>query len=177
MKINEVAHAFAFALFQIAKTENKLDLIEDELNEIKEVLSGNLELKKVISSPTISKEKKKAVCGEILKEFSPITFNWLYMLIDLERESMLSSIIEDYSRLAYSVRKRAIAKVITAVSLSEEQAKKVKEKLSFASKKNITLREIVDPSIIGGIIVYMDGRIIDGSIKHRLEILRQKLVV
>ncbi|MBI4744296.1 MAG: F0F1 ATP synthase subunit delta [Actinobacteria bacterium] len=177
MKTSEIAHAFAFALFQIAKTENKLDLVEDELNEIRDVISSNLELKKVISGPTISKEKKKAVCGEILKDFSPITINWLYILIDLEKENMLSSIIDDYSKLAYSVRKRAIAKVITAIPLSEEQSKKIAERLSSVSKKNITLREIVDPSIIGGIVVYMDGRVIDGSIRHQLDALHQKLVI
>ena len=177
MRADSVVKGYAEALFGVARSEDVIEVVEDELNKLKEILQKNSELREFLSNLRIALEGKKKALMEIFgKDVSPITLNHLNLVIDQGRQRKLVSIIEEYFRLATAAREKVTAEVITSVPLSEKMAEKLRRALTKATKKQVFLKPRVDPSILGGAIVRVENKIIDGSLRHQLEQMRRAMV-
>ncbi|NIS61666.1 MAG: F0F1 ATP synthase subunit delta [Proteobacteria bacterium] len=177
MRADSVVKGYAEALFQVAKSEDIIEVVEDELYRLKEVLQGNAELREFLSNLRIASEgKKKAVMEIFGKGVSPVTLYHLNLVIDQGRQRKLLPIIEEFFSLAAAAREKVTAEVITSVPLSEKMAEKLRRALTKATKKQVFLKPRVDPSILGGAIVRVENKIIDGSLRHRLEQMRRAMV-
>lgn len=177
MASDPVVRGYAEALFQMAKAEEILDRVEEELTRFKNAIESNAEVKEFLSDLQISPEGKKSAMSQIFGEkVSAITLNWLNLVIDQGRQRRLPNIIETFFALAQESREKVTAEVITSVSLSEDQVQRLEKELSKASKKQVFLKPMVDESILGGVIVKIENKIIDGSVKHRLEEMKQEMV-
>lgn len=177
MRDDSVVKGYAEALFQVAKSEDLVEVVEDELLKLKEVLQENSELKEFLNNLRIAPEGKKKALMEIFgKGTSPITLNHLNLIIDQGRQRKIVAIIEEYFRLAAAAREKITAEVVTSVPLSEEMAEKLRRQLTKVTKKQVFLKSRVDPSILGGAIVRIENKIIDGSVRHQLEGMRQTMV-
>ncbi len=177
MASDPLVRGYAEALFQMARAEESLDRVEEELTRLKTVLESNAEIKEFLSHLQISSEGKKSAVSQIFGDkVSPLTLHWLHLVIDQGRQRRLLGMIETFFMLAQESREKVTAEVITAMPLSEDLLQRLEKELSRASKKRVFLKPMVDESILGGVIVKMENKIIDGSVKHRLEEIKQEMV-
>jgi F-type H+-transporting ATPase subunit delta len=177
MASDPVVKGYAEALFQVARAEESVDRVEEELTRMKDALESNVQVKEFMNNLQISPEGKKSALSQIFGgKVSPIILNWFNMVIDQGRQRKLPSILEVFFALAQESREKVTAEVISSVSLSEDQVQRLEKELSRASKKQVFLKPMVDESILGGVIVKIENKIIDGSVKHHLEEMKQEMM-
>jgi F-type H+-transporting ATPase subunit delta len=177
MASDPLVRGYSEALFQMARAEESLDRVEEELTRLKNGLESNAEIKEFLSNLQISPEGKKSAISQIFGDkVSTLTLNWLNLVIDQGRQRKLPGMIEVFFTLAKESREKVTAEVITAVPLSEDLIQRLEKELSRASKKQVYLKPMVDESILGGVIVKIENKIIDGSVKHRLEEIKREMV-
>jgi F-type H+-transporting ATPase subunit delta len=169
--------AYAEALFQVARAEEMLDRVEEELTRLKKTLDSNVELREFLGDPLLSAAGKK---DALLKIFggvlSPVTLHWLDMVVDQERQRRLPLIIEAFFILTQEAREKVTAEIITSVPLSEELSKRLETELSRVTKKRVFLKPVVDDSILGGVIVKVADKVIDGSVRGRLDEIKKEMI-
>ncbi len=177
MASDPLVRGYAEALFQVARAEESLDRTEEELTRLKSSLESNAELKEFLSNPQIPPDGKKSAFSQIFGEkLSPLTLHWINMVVDQGRQRKLPTIIETFFGLAQEAREKVTAEVISSIPLSEEMIERLEKELSRTSKKRVFLKPTVEESILGGVIVKIENKIIDGSIKHRLEEIKKEMV-
>jgi F-type H+-transporting ATPase subunit delta len=178
-----VAGRYAEALFAIAskekaltKQEKTIDKIEAELKIIETVINENEKLQQLLYHPRISVEDKKGVLEKLFKgKISQTTSNFLGLLIDRRREAFFCDIVTEYVKLANDRRNIVAAQVASAVELNEKEKGELDRVLDKLTGKKVRTSYVVDPSLIGGIVVRMGDKIIDGSIKTRLATMKESL--
>ena len=169
--------SYAEALFQVARAEEMLDRVEEELTRLNKSLESNAELREFLSTLQISPDGKKSALSQIFgQKISPVTLHWIDMVVDQGRQRRLPAIIEAFLTLAQDAREKVTAEVITSVPLSEDLAKRLEQELSKITKKRVFLKPMVDDSILGGVIVKIENKVIDGSVRHRLEEIKNEMI-
>ncbi|MHB1653169.1 MAG: F0F1 ATP synthase subunit delta [Desulfitobacteriaceae bacterium] len=170
-----LARRYAQALFDIA-SETSLDPINKELGEVTRLIEEQEEVAQVLYHPHISLTEKKALMNRLLSgQVGNVVRHFLYLLIDRRRQNLLPLIEREFSRLADEARQIVEAKVASAVALTPGQAEKLKEQLGHMTGKTVRLVSELRPELIGGVLVQMGDRVMDGTIKHALERMRQEL--
>ncbi|MGQ9455718.1 MAG: F0F1 ATP synthase subunit delta [Armatimonadota bacterium] len=167
---------YAMALLNAAHKSNVVDQVESDLGLVSYVLESEPNLLRVVSSPTISRRRKKAILEDIFGgRIHPLTQSFLDLLVEKSREEILSAIEPEYVELANSFRGVVKAEVTAAVELLAEERERLVRKLSEITDKKIVLLTQVDPSIIGGLIVKIGDTLIDGSIRCQLAAIKSRL--
>jgi F-type H+-transporting ATPase subunit delta len=168
--------AYADALFEIAKAEGSLETVEDELFRVARTLEANDELSATLSDQAIPIERRQALVETLLGgRASPITTALVSFVVGAGRSKSLPEIIDKLVAKAAEERREAVAEVRTAFPIDEAHRKKLADALNKATGKHVSLKVIVDPSIMGGVVAQIGDTVIDGSIRHRLEQLRESL--
>ncbi|WP_075983183.1 F0F1 ATP synthase subunit delta [Bacillus massilinigeriensis] len=177
MMSSTVARRYALALFQIAKEQQLLDQMEEELRVVKETVSDNEDLQAVLKSPKLTKEKKKEILATAFANVNPHVLNTLKLLIDRHRENIISDVAYDFIELSNEEKGIAEAKVYSVRPLTDE------EKEAFSTtyaakvgKKSLRVENIVDTDLLGGIKIRIGNRILDGSLKGKLDRLGRQLL-
>lgn len=168
---------YGSALYQAAVERNKKDLILDEANEVLSIFENEPEFYYFINYPAISAMEKKAVLknvfeGKICQEL----LNLLYVLTDKGRTARFSKIIKAYKDMVDREEGVTYGTVYSVEPLTDSQINKMEKQLTDLLKEETKLENKLDSSLIGGIKVMVDGRIIDASIKKRLQDLSSKLI-
>jgi F-type H+-transporting ATPase subunit delta len=177
MASDPLVTSYAEALFQVARAEETLDRVEEELTRLNKSLDSNAELREFLSNLQISSDGKKSALFQIFGgKVSPITLHWINMVIDQGRQRRLPMIIEAFLKLTEDARDKVTAEVITSIPLSEDLAMRLERELSKVTKKRVFLKPMVDDSILGGVIVKIENKVIDGSVKHRLEEIKNEMI-
>ncbi len=173
----QLAIKYATAIFEIAKEENKLVPYGEELASIRQNLFSIPEAKAFFANPQIQPEAKKELLTKCFKgEVSKMIFNFLLLLVDKRRIGIFEAIEEEYHKLSNRERGIMIADVTTARGLSKTQQIQLSKKLASITNKKIQLRLHEDAKILGGVIVKIGDKRIDGSVAGRLAALRQQLL-
>src|SRR4030043_742298 len=155
--------SYAEALFQVARAEEALDRVEEELTRLNKSLESNSELREFLSNPQISSDGKKSALFQIFGgKISPITLHWMNMVVDQGRQRRLPTIIEAFFTLAQDARDKVTAEGITSIPLPEDLVQRLGQELSKVTKKRVFLKPIIDDSILGGVIVKIENKVIDG---------------
>lgn len=176
MAAEGVVHGYAEALFRVVNAEGDLDLVEDELFRFGKLVESNSELKQALSDQTTPKAQRVKVLEDILTgKVSDHTFGLLAFIVTQGRARQLPQILEELSALAAEARNVAVAEVRTAVPLDDDQRKRLAEALSAATGKKVDLKVLVDPSVIGGVSATVGDTVIDGTIRRRLEQLKDQV--
>jgi F-type H+-transporting ATPase subunit delta len=174
MSNSTVANRYAAALFQVAKENDQVAQIGDQMRVVKEALRQNPELLSFLKLPKVSVEKKKEVVKEAFSAASSYIVNTLLLMIENRREDYLLQMAEEYIVLANNERGIAEATVTSVRPLSE--AEKSSLSAAFAKKigkKTLEIQNIVDPKLLGGLKVRIGNRIFDGSLRGKLDRLKQ----
>jgi F-type H+-transporting ATPase subunit delta len=168
--MSAVAKRYARAVFEVAQERGLVDQIEQDLVLVSNAVLENKGISKILNHPQVSKESKKDLVSQIFQNaVSAETLNFLHLLLDNDRQNLLSSIVRFYTAIANEARGIADAIVTTAKPLSAEEESKIAEQFGKQIQKKLRIQTVVDPSILGGVIVKIGDRLYDGSIKSKLE--------
>lgn len=166
---------YARALFDLAVEENQLDQFNQELTEIHGLITGQEDLKKLLHHPRIPEADKKDLMKRILGDASPMIVNFIMLLIDKGRISLLKGIIEHFQDMVREAKGIIEVQVYTALELTAALEAKLAEKLKKLTEKEVELKVQVDPGLIGGMKLRIGDKVIDGSIQTHLERIKENL--
>lgn len=178
MRTGKISKHYAKALVDLAKNQGKLDEVWEELSRFSNLLESEETLKYIFFNPSIAPVHKSLVLEEISERIrlSPLTVNFLNLLLRKGRLENLSDIIEQYRVLWDEILNRATAEVQSATPLSEETKVRLREKLSQVTGKDIILKTSVNPELLGGIVTKIGSLVFDGSVRTQLDRVREKLI-
>ena len=174
--INVIADRYAQALFEVGEETQTTSELYQELSELVGILNENKDLYNFLKSPLISREDKKNVMQNIFKnQLSDNMNNFFKVVIDKDRMSTIEYIKESYKSLLNDKNNILEGTAITAVKLSEKEIKDLEKNLSIKYNKNVTLNNIVDEAILGGVLVKLGNEEIDGTVRTRLSKMKNQL--
>jgi len=173
---DSVVQGYARALFAVADAEGELDRVEDQLYRFGKAVEAQPTLREALTDPGLPPERKIAVIREILEhKASRHAIALLSFLIEGGKTRDLPKIIEALAEVVAEQRRQAVAEVRSAVPLDEQRRKKLADALEKATGKEIQLKAIVDPSVMGGVVARVGDQVFDGSVKRKLEMAREQL--
>lgn len=172
-----VSKTYGEALFQLALEEGTLTTIIEEVNVVKEALVKNPDLLKLLNHPKIDKEEKLSVIENIFKgRVSDTLVGFLILIVQKDRYNDLDGIFEYFQASVREYKNIGVASITSAVTLTEEEKKQIESKLLQTTKySQFELTFTVDKSIIGGLIIRIGDRVVDSSIKTKLQMLEKDL--
>jgi F-type H+-transporting ATPase subunit delta len=172
----EAIRGYAQALFSIAEAEDALESVGDELFRFARALETENSLRESLTDPALPVERKKAVLQEILGEkVSQHTVSILGFLVEQGKARELGRIVDELVSLAAERGKAAVAEVRTAIPLEADHQRRLAEALEKATGKKVELKVVVDPSVVGGVVARVGDQVIDGSIRKRLELAKERM--
>jgi F-type H+-transporting ATPase subunit delta len=171
-----VARRYAEAFFSIAQEADKIDDYQSELGKIVQSIEEIEGLKKYFAHPLIPTKEKKDVANQLFSSaVSPVTLNFLLLVLDKKRQTYLELIYKEYEEMADESRNIKKVELISAMAVPEAEVSALAETLSRSTGKTIQLRLTIDSSLLGGVKIRMGDKIIDASIAKKLEMLRKNL--
>jgi F-type H+-transporting ATPase subunit delta len=177
MSNGTVAKRYAIALFQVAKEQNLLEQVEQELLAVRTVFAENKRLDSVLNHPKVTKENKKSLVKESFSNISAPVLNTLFILIDRHRQSIISDVVDFFIEAANDARGIADAKVYSARELSEDEKNALATTFAKKVGKNaLRIQNIVDKSVLGGVKLRIGNRIYDGSVSGKLARVERELL-
>ncbi len=172
-----IAERYATAIFEIAQENKNLDALEASLSDLAAALGDSADLRTLISSPLISRGDQGAAISAIAKKMklSPVMQKSLALMAEKRRLFVLPQLIDALRALLMEERNEVIADVVSAKALTEAQSKKLAKTLSTRVGKTVTINASVDESLIGGLVVKVGSKMIDTSIRSKLNSLQNSM--
>ena len=168
--------AYAEALFAVARAEGPLAEIEDELFRVAQVVRGSDELRDKLADPHIPVAVRQQIIIDLLDgKAQPATTNLVSMVVGNGRIRELPAIVDALVAMTALEANKAVAEVRSAIALTDDQKSRLADALGKATGKQVEVKVILDPSIKGGLVAQVGDTVIDGSIRRRLEQLRNAL--
>lgn len=176
MLLNAVAVRYAQALFEIAKLGKMLDEQLGELIKVQLVFEEHAPLARAIQSPTVPSQVKKSILQRVLtKRVTDTTLHFLYVLVDKNREMYVPAIVEAYKELLRQERGQVEVVVQTASALDDKLIAQVEKQMLEYTGKKVELRQEVVPDLLGGLVLRIGDRIIDGSVRRQIIQIHERL--
>ncbi|GIW21510.1 MAG: ATP synthase subunit delta [Candidatus Sericytochromatia bacterium] len=172
MKNTVVSSRYTEALFNIAKEKNFVTKIQSDLKLISDTFLDNADLNKFFFNPIVSIDDKKEIIEKLFKNnIDSVTFSFINLLLDKKREGNIFEIKEIFDKMVNNLFSKVIAEVYTAIDIdnNKEIINQLKNKLSSYLDKEVEIKTFVDENILGGVLVKIGDRIIDGTIRTQLE--------
>ena len=172
--VSGVAERYAAALFDLADERRTLDEVASDLRELRAMLAASADLSRLVRSPVLTRsEQAKAIAALTERAgFSPLVRDFLAVVAKNRRLFAVPAMIASYLAKLAERRGEVTAEVTAAQPLSETQLALLSEQLRRSVGRRVSIDARVDPGLIGGIIVKVGSRMIDGSLKSKLQRLR-----
>ena len=177
MALNQLAQTHARAICGIAREKNLLGEVGDELKAVADTVRENNELTNLFYHPLVpAAAKKDAVKAIFAGDLHDFVENFILLLIDKRREAALPAIVQEYTSLANELRNIVEAEVTVAKELTKKQLTALTAKLEQMTGKKVAVKIKIDASILGGVIVQIGDKLIDGSTVRQLQTLKSNLL-
>jgi F-type H+-transporting ATPase subunit delta len=169
-----LAGRYATALFELAETEKQLDRVADDLRVLGAMIGSSADLKRLIRSPVISRDDQlKAMAAVAAKaDFSVLTRNFIGVVARNRRLFALPAMIGAYRALLAARRGEVTAEVVSSRELTGKQVERIGQQLKKAIGTDVAVNAKVDAGLLGGLIVRIGSRMIDSSLRTKLQRLR-----
>lgn len=165
--------AYADALFAVAKAEGTLGDIEEELFRFSQALDRSDELRGALTDAQIPAARRQQIVEDLLGGHAlPITTALVSMVVGAGRARDLHEIVRQLVERSAAEANKEVAEVRSAVDLTADQRARLAEALNAATGKQVEVKVIVDPSVLGGVVAQVGDTVIDGSVRTRLEQLK-----
>lgn len=171
-----IAKRYAVALFELSKECDKVDLFYDEVNIICTAIEENEEFEIILDHPTISGSEKFEMITKAFQGVSKEILGLIDIVIKKNRENELMAILQEFLTLVNEYKGIILACVYSAKTLTDTQIEKIKENLAKKLDKQIVMQTFIKPELIGGLLINVDGKVIDNSIKKNLQDIKQNLL-
>lgn len=175
---SRLAGRYASALFELANASKQIDAVTSDLNSFNVMINGSEDLRKFLYSPVISSiEQGKALSVIVEKaKFIDLTSNFIAVVANNRRLFVLPSIILAFRTILSQHRGEVTAEVITASELSKKQLTTLGASLRKAIGSKITISASVDHELLGGLVVKIGSRMVDSSLRTKLQQLRLAMI-
>lgn len=167
---------YANAFFELALEEQCLDTVYEELKAVDNIIRENPDYVKIVSSTLLSKQQKTQLWTSAFSSLSELSGNFIGLLISKNMFSAFSKCVDAFCKLYYKEKGIITVEVFSALELSDEEKERLSRVISEKEGKKVLLSCVVDPSLIGGIVLRYDGKEIDSSLKAKLSGLKTKLI-
>ena len=172
------AQSYAASLVELAKAEGSLDRVDQDIRLVKATLAEHINLKTALTDSGVPVEQQQRVVEEIFSDkVARVTLNFIRLLIGMGQVGLLPEIADEFARRLEAVENKIIAEVTTAVPMEKQDVDRVAERLSALAGRDVTVRSTVDSSMVGGIVVRMGGKLLDGSVRNQLERLKAQMLI
>lgn len=166
--------AYADAIFTVTVIEGNTARVEDELFRVARALEGSDELQRALADPQVPAARRQQIVEDLLGAAADTTtVAIISLLVGVGRSNEIPAVIDAFVQRAAHESGREVAMVRAAVELTEDQQQRLAEALSSNLGRDVTVKVIVDPSVLGGVVTQIGDTVIDGSIRHRLNQLRE----
>jgi F-type H+-transporting ATPase subunit delta len=173
--MEEIAQVYSRSLFEVAKEQDKLDAIRDQLGEFTDALSDNRDLQVFLFSPYFSTVEKKEGLHKVLDGADPAFQNFLELLLEKHRMPALFRIRRQFEERWQEENRLLPVQVTSAIELDDETVEQISSRIAEQTDRRIELSTEVNPEILGGIVLRVGNSILDASIRNRLEQVRRQL--
>ena len=170
-----IARRYARALLDLALEKGSADALEPSLRASAELLESHADLRRVLSHPALSAEKKKRVASLIWKSAPLLERRLVELLVTRDRMALLPVIAQVYTDLWNAQRGIVAAHAVSATPLADAQRQSLAAAAQKLAGREVALETSVDPALLGGVLLRMDGRTYDGSLRAQLRALRARL--
>ena len=176
MKISKTSRKYARALFEALGDTAKVREAHGQLKQVEAATAEQPELSKMLTHPRMRPDAKAELVGKLFsKHVSPEALRLLTLLAKRGRFEHLGGIVTVLDDMLQHAEGTARARVTTAVPIDDGQKKMIVDRLEHLIKRKIELSTEVDPKLIGGLVIRVGDRLIDGSVRYHLEQLREGL--
>ena len=175
--MQEAAHVYAEALFEVARDKGKLDSIRDELAQFADALDANRELRIFFFSPYFSSAEKAEGLKRAIGGADPEFVNFLELLIEKHRTAEVFRVRRHFEDLWKQENRRIDVTVTSATELDPAVIAKIGEEIERQTGRKVDLASRVDAEILGGIVLQVGNMVLDASIRARLEKLRKSVAL
>jgi F-type H+-transporting ATPase subunit delta len=171
-----ISRRYTKALFQLARDQGQEETVGQELEQFYAAYTGS-ELEAVLTNPAFDLDRRKNILVQVTRsqQLSLLTVHFLSLLLDRDRLAYLSGIVSNYRRMLNEAEGRVDAKVVGASPLEATMLDRLREGLGRISGKEVVLHQETDHSLIGGVLVELQGKIYDGSVRTQLERMKQRI--
>lgn len=177
MRSSEIVDTYARVLFDLAALAESVDAADEGLRGVVNAVRGNIDLREALTGTSVPSAKKRDILRDIFGgEVTPEVLAVVTLMVDRGMVDRLGAMADAFSGIAEKERGIVVAEVTTAVPLTGDLRSKLVDKLSAALGRAVSLRESVDESLLGGIVIRVAGRVLDGSVNAQLRDLRQALL-
>jgi F-type H+-transporting ATPase subunit delta len=172
---------YARALFEVARAEGTLDEVEDELFRFARSYEGSEELRTALTDDQIPAAKRQQIVEDLLTRpqsgspATPTTVQLISMVVAGGRARDLPAIVDRLVQRAAESKDAAVAEVRSAVALTSDQEDRLRAALANATGRNVNLKVIVDPTVLGGLVATVGDTVIDGTVRTHLDQLKSRL--
>jgi F-type H+-transporting ATPase subunit delta len=173
---NDRVEAYAKALLEVARAEGTLGEVEDDLFRFARVFEGSDDLRMALTDPSLPAERRMAVVEDLMGgKALNVSAALAAFVVGIGRANDLPAIVDRFVTLAANERQHEVAEVRSAVPLDEGQRTRLAQALSQATGKQVELKVIVDARVLGGLVATIGDTVIDGTVRHRLEQLKEQI--
>jgi F-type H+-transporting ATPase subunit delta len=173
--MEEIAAVYARSLFEVAREQDKLDAVRDQLGAFADALSENRDLQVFFFSPYFSTAEKEDGLERVVTDADPVIVNFLKLLIEKHRMPVVFRIRGDYDSLWADENKLLPVQITSAVELDSSIVKQLGDRIAEQTDRTVDVAAEVDPDILGGIVVRVGNSVLDASVRNRLEQLRRQV--
>ena len=175
--VSGVSGRYATALFDLARDENSIDAVKADLDRFAAMLDESADLKRLVRSPVFAAEAQLKALSAVLEkaEITGVSANFLKVLAANRRLFAVSEVIRAFNALVAKFKGEATADVTVAETLSDKNLEALKAALKSVTGKDVTLDEKVDPSIIGGLVLKLGSRMVDSSLRTKLNSIKNAM--
>ncbi len=170
----DLAGRYASALFELAEADNLLDQVAADITLLRTMIDDSADLRRLIRSPAISRQDQGRAMAAILDktEVSDLVRRLVGLVAQNRRLFILRNIIESYLAMLAARRGETTAKVVSAQELSDQQQRDLETVLKQAVGNQVAIDAQVDPTLLGGMVVKVGSRMVDSSLKTKLQQLK-----
>ncbi|MFQ5850268.1 MAG: ATP synthase F1 subunit delta [Candidatus Binatia bacterium] len=177
MIAGRLSRRYARAIFQLAQEEHREEPVGEEIDRFVAAYH-NSALKTVLNNPAFGLKSRKSVAVEVAKslELTPLVIRFLSLLTERDRLAFLPSIALHYHRYLDEARGRVQARVLAPTTLGKATLEKLRGVLQSTCGKEVILKEETEPRLIGGVLIELEGKVYDGSIRTQLERMKESIL-
>ncbi len=173
--MQDVAHAYADALFEVAKEKGRLDAVREQLGQFADAVDRDRDLQVFFFSPYFSSSEKSDGAKRALVGADPEFVNFLDLVIEKQRMPEIFRIRRQFEELWKHENRRIDVTVTSAVELDPAVVGKIGEEIERQTGQEVDLASRVDAEILGGVVLQVGNMVLDASIRNRLEKLRKSV--
>ena len=173
---SDLIQSYAGAFHAVAAAEGMLVVVEEELFRFGQALEANDALLSVLSDPSVPVARRQQVVEDLLGgQASPATLGLVSLAVGAGHGAELPEIVRALVERSAASRNHAVAEVRSAVALTADQTTRLTAAITAATGKAVEIKVVIDPSVLGGLVTQIGDTVIDGSVRHRRNQVREAI--